>query len=172
MKKYFLFILLLIFCKTSSAQIIMDKYKVGDFTLSLPDYMSKTGGLNPDAVIQFRNMVRDVSGYVIREEKTVKEIDNPANPDINQFYDAFIKDFLKDKEERKVASPKISTNGDVKFIETDLSYLEDETVIYYYYFVGIAETKNAFYKVICSGSLDFKNQYKADFQKILYSIKD
>ena len=80
--------------------------------------------------------------------------------------------FLKDKEERKVASPKISTNGDVKFIETDLSYLDDETVIYYYYFVGIAETKNAFYKVICSGSLDFKNQYKGDFQKILYSIKD
>jgi hypothetical protein len=172
MKNYLLIILLLIFCKSSSAQIIMDKYTVGDFTLSLPDYMSKTGGLSPDAVLQFRNMVRDVSGYVIREEKTVKEIDNPANPDINQFYEVFIKDFLKGKEERKVASPKISTNGDVKFIETDLSYLDDETVIYYYYFVGIAETKNAFYKVICSGSLDFKNQYKGDFQKILYSIKD
>jgi len=172
MKNYFTLIILLVFCETSSAQTKMDKYEVGQFTVSLPDYMSKTGGLNPDAVLQFRNMVRDVSGYIIRKEKSVKEIDNSANPNINQVYDQFFKEFLINKEERKVASANVGTNGDAKFMSTDLTYLDEETVIYYYYFVGIVETKNAFYKVICTSSLDFKNQYKNDFRKIFNSIKD
>jgi len=172
MKHYFTLILLLIFCKTNTAQTLMDKYKVEDFTVSLPYYMSKTGGLDNDAALQFRNMVKDVSGFIIKEAKTVKEIDNPANPDINQFYDQFLKGFLIDKKERKVAAPKISTNGNAKFMSTDLTYLDDETMIYYYYFVGIVETKNAFYKVICSSTLDTKSLFKSDFQKILYSLRD
>nr|WP_294896521.1 hypothetical protein [uncultured Pedobacter sp.] len=172
MKKHPTIILLLICCKVTIAQTLMDKYKVDNFTVSLPYYMSKTGGLNNDAVLQFRNMVKDVSGYILTDEKTVKAIDDPANPDINQVYDQFIKVFLADKKERKIASPKISTNGTAKFISTDLTYLDDETMIYYYYFVGIVETKNAFYKVICTSSLDNKNLFKNDFQKIFYSLKD
>lgn len=172
MKNFIVLILLLIICKTSFAQTKMDKYEVGQFTVSLPDYMSKTGGLNPDAVLQFRNMVRDVSGYIIREEKSVKEIDDTANPSINEYYSQLLKEFLINKEERKVTSPVETTNGDAKFMSTELTFLDDETVIYYYNFVGIVETKNAFYKVICTSSLDFKNQYKNDFQKIFNSIKD
>lgn len=172
MKNYITLIILLFFCKATTAQTLMEKYSLADFTVSLPYYMSKTGGLNEDAVIQFRNMVKDVSGYIIKEEKTVKLIDDPANPNINQVYEQFIKGFLIDKQERKIASPNISTNGNAKFISTDFSYLDDETMIYYYYFIGIAETKNCFYKVICSSSLDNKNLFKSDFQKIFYSIKD
>ncbi|OAQ38404.1 hypothetical protein A5893_13310 [Pedobacter psychrophilus] len=134
--------------------------------------MSKTGGLNNDAAIQFRNMVKDVSGYVIKEGKSVKLFDDPANQDINQYYDQFIKDFLQDKPERKIGSVIQSTNGDVKFMSTDLTFLDDETMIYYYYFIGIAETKNNFYKVICISTLDNKNLFKSDFQKIFNSVKD
>lgn len=172
MKNYITLILLVVFCKATTAQTMMDKYKVDDFTVSLPYYMSKTGGLNNEAAIQFRNMVKDVSGYIVKEEKAVKEIDNAANPDINQFYDQFLKEFLIDKKERKIVAAKESTNGEAKFISTDLTYLDDETMIYYYYFVGIVETKNAFYKVICSSTLDTKNLFKSDFQKIFYSLKD
>jgi hypothetical protein len=172
MKNYLTIILLLILCKATSAQALMDKYKVEDFTVSLPDYMSKTGGINNDAAIQFRNMVRDVSGYVIKEGKSVKLFDDPANHDINQVYDQFIKDFLIDKKERKISSVSVSTNGEVKFVNTDLTFLDDETMIYYYYFIGIAETKNSFYKVICTSTLDTRNLFKSDFQKIFYSIKD
>ncbi len=172
MKRYLTLILILILCKATTAQTLMDKYKVEDFTVNLPDYMSKTGGLNNDAAIQFRNMVKDVSGYVIKEGKSVKLFDDPANQDINQFYDQFIKNFLQDKPERKIASAIQSTNGDVKFMSTDLTFLDDETMIYYYYFIGIAETKNNFYKVICTSTLDNKNLFKSDFQKIFNSIKD
>ena len=150
MKNYLALILFLIFCKATTAQILMDKYTVEGFTVSLPFYMSKTGGLNPDASIQFRNMVKDVSGYVVKEEKSVKLFDDPANQEISQFYDQFVKDFLT----------------------TDFSYLDDETMIYYFHLIGIVETKNAFYKVVCSSSLDDKKLFKSDFQKIVYSIKD
>lgn len=172
MKSYLTLILLLIFCKATTAQTLMDKYNVEDFTVSLPYYMSKTGGLNNDAAIQFRNMVRDISGYIVKEEKAVKEIDDPANPDINQYYAQFLKVFLIDKKDGKVAAPKVSTNGDAKFMSTDLTYLDDETMIDYYCFVGIVETKSAFYKVICTSTLDNKNLFKSDFQKIFSSIKD
>lgn len=172
MKNYLTLILLVVFCKATSAQTLMDKYNVEEFTVSLPFYMSKTGGLNQDASIQFRNMVRDVSGYIIKEEKTVKSIDDPANESINQVYDKFITEFLIDKKERKVGVPSVSTNGNAKFMNTDLTFLDDETMIYYYYFVGIVETKNCFYKVICSSSLDTKTLFKSDFQKIFNSIKD
>ncbi len=172
MKSYIILILLVVFCNAVNAQTLMDKYKAEDFTVSLTYYMSKIGGLNNDAVIQFRNMVKDVAGYIIKDEKSVKLIDDPANPDVNQVYDQFIKDFLKNKEERKVASAKVSTNGTAKFTSTDLTYLDDETMIYYYYFVGIVETKKSFYKVICSSTLDTKSLFKNDFQKIFYSLKD
>lgn len=164
--------LLIAFCKTNSAQTLMDKYDVDGFTVSLPFYMSKTGGLNSDAAIQFRNMVKDVSGYIIKEEKGVKAMDDSTNPDINQVYDQFLKNFLPDKKERKIASPSQSTNGSVKFMNVDFTYLDDETMIYYYYFIGIVETKNCFYKVICSSSLDDKKLFKSDFQKIFLGIKD
>ncbi len=172
MKNYLTLILLLVFCNVGSSQTLMEKYNVEGFTVSLPFYMSKTGGLNQDASIQFRNMVRDVSGYIIKEEKTIKLIDDPANQTINQVYDKFLKDFLIDKKERKVSSPNVSTNGTAKFMSSDLTFLDDETMIYYYYFVGIVETNNCFYKVICLSSLDTKTLFKSDFQKIFASVKD
>ncbi|MFC5283682.1 hypothetical protein [Pedobacter alpinus] len=150
----------------------MEKYTVEEFKISLPYYMSKTGGLNNNAAIQFRNMVRDISGYVIKEEKTVKLFDDPSNKSINDVYDEFIKDFLASKEERKITSPINSTNGTAKFLCTDLTYLDDETMIYYYHFIGIVETSKSFYKIICSSTLDNKNLYKKDFQKIFNSITD
>ena len=105
-------------------------------------------------------MVKDIAGYIIKEEKSVKLIDDPANPSINQVYDQFLTDFFIAKKERKIASPHVSTTGEAKFMNTDLTYLDDETMIYYYHFIGIVETKNCFYKVICYSSLDDENLYK------------
>lgn len=172
MKKLYILIFIIIFSTAGYSQTLMEKYKVGNFSISLPFYMSKTGGLNNDAVLQFRNMVKDVSGYILTEEKTIKEIDDPSNPTINEFYDKFLADFLTDKPDRKVGTPNNSTNGEVKFISTDFSYLDEETMIYYYHFIGIAETKNGFYTVVCTSTLDNKNLFKNDFKKILLSLKD
>ena len=41
-----------------------------------------------------------------------------------------------------------------------------------YYLVGIVETKTTFYKVLTWTNAKNKEKFKADFQRILYSIKD
>jgi hypothetical protein len=38
--------------------------------------------------------------------------------------------------------------------------------------VGIVETKTAYYKVLSWAAAENKDKFKADFQKILYSLKD
>ncbi|MBK0384023.1 hypothetical protein I5M32_13725 [Pedobacter sp. SD-b] len=171
MKKYLLLLLVLTFYETTKAQTQMDTYKQDGFTVSLPYYMSKTGGLNNLASIQYRNMIRGLAGYIVKEDKNVNVSDSTLGG-INNYYHQFIQNFLTDKNERKVTAPKVQVIGETIFSESDLTYNDEETLINYYYFIGIAETSKAFYKVICFGTMDDRSQYKIDFQKILYSIKD
>ena len=80
----------------------MDKYTVGNFTVNLPDYMSKTGGINNAATIQYQSVVKDVYGFVILDTKeelslvemnfgSVNEFETPGNiPSNNVFRRYFI----------------------------------------------------------------------------------
>lgn len=159
---------------TLLAQTNTKEYKVGHvFTINLPDYMTKTGGLNSAAAIQFINVEKDVAGIVIEDTKESLQLAEVANlSDINKFYDAFISDFLKGEEKRTVSAPVNKKIGTTNFTECDVSYYDKDSKIEIYYFVGIAETPTSFYKVLCWGKLENKGTYKADFQKILYSLKD
>jgi hypothetical protein len=158
---------------TTFAQTNLVEYKAGHiFYVSLPNYMSKTTGLNDAAVIQFRNSIKDVAGFIIEDNKEELALADMVFSSINDFYDNFIKNFLIGQNERKVSDPLSKTIGETKFIECDASYIDIESKMGIYYFVGIAETKDAFYKILCFGSLENKDNFKADFQKILYSIRD
>jgi len=155
------------------AQTSMKEYKAGHvFYVSLPEYMSKTSGLNTSATIQFKNTIKDVAGFIVIDTKEELELADMVFTSIDEFYDHFIKDFIVDQEKRTISQTKSHTIGNVKFIECDASYLDTDSNMEIYYFIGIAETNNAFYKVLCFGSLENKETYKTDFQKILYSIKD
>jgi len=163
----------LLLTATTFAQTTMKEYKAGHvFYVSLPDYMSKTTGMNDAAVIQFKNSLKDVAGFIVEDNKEELVLAEMVFSSIDDFYDNFIKDFLVDQEKRIISQTKSQTIGEVKFIECDASYLDKDSKMEIYYFVGIAETKDAFYKVLCFGSLENKDKFKADFQKILYSIKD
>jgi hypothetical protein len=165
--------ILAIMTTNAFAQTIMKEYKAGHvFYVSLPDYMSKTYGINSSAVIQFKNTIKDVAGFIIEDNKEELALAQMTFSSINDFYDNFIKDFLLKEKKRNISQPVSQTIGDVKFIECDASYYDKDSKLDIYYFVGIAETKDAFYKVLCYGALENKDKFKADFQKILYSIKD
>lgn len=154
-------------------QTNMKEYKAGHvFYVSLPDYMSKTSGINDDAVIQFKNVLKDIGGYIIEDTKEELSLLEISFSSINDFYDYFLENFLIKEKKRNVSQPVAQTIGDVKFIELDASYYSEDSDVYIYYFVGIAETNDAFYKVLCYASLENKDKYKVDFQNILYSIKD
>lgn len=79
---------------------------------------------------------------------------------------------MKDEPKRKVSATISKKIGTTNFIETDVSYYDNDSKVEIYYFVGIVETANAYYKVLCWGTLETKDTYKPDFQKIFYSLKD
>jgi hypothetical protein len=155
------------------AQSNIKEYKAGHvFYVSLPDYMSKTTGINDAAVIQFKNTIKDVAGFIIEDNKEELTLAQMTFSSIIDFYDYFIKDFLVNEKKRNISQAVSKTIGETKFIECDASYYDKDSKLEIYYFIGIAETKDAFYKVLCYGSLENKDKFKADFQKILYSIRD
>ncbi|MFZ4398662.1 MAG: hypothetical protein ACOYO1_01410 [Bacteroidales bacterium] len=155
------------------SQTSVREYRIGHvFNVSLPDYMSKTIGLNNASVFQYKNAVKDVYGFIIEDSKEELSMAELNYTSINEFYEDFIKDFLKDEENRKISKPETQKKGEINIIECDASYYDKDAKIEIYYLVGIVETKYAYYKVLSWSAAENKTKFKADFQKIVYSLKD
>lgn len=157
----------------ASAQTTLKEHKGGhEFNISLPDYMSKTVGLNSSSAIQYKSAIKDVYGFVIFDTKEELKLADMNFTSVNEFYEEFIKDFLKGEEKRTVSQPKFQKKGEINFIESDLTYFDKDAKAEIYYLVGIVETPLSFYKVLSWSTVENKDNFKADFQKILYSLKD
>ena len=155
------------------AQTPVKEIKAGHvFYVSLPDYMSKTTGLNSAATLQFKNSVKDIAGFIIEDNKEELALAEMSYTSLTEFYEAFIKDFLIDQEKRKVSKPVSQKKGETNFIECDASYYDKDSKMEIYYFVGIVETKDAYYKILCFGGADSKDKYKKDFENIMFSLRD
>lgn len=142
------------------------------FHVSLPTYMSRTMGLNSASIIQYKSTVKDVYGFIIEDNKEDLKLADMEFSSINEFYENFIKNFLKDEEKRTVSNAKFKQVGGINFAESDATYYDADVKGEIYYLVGIVETKSAFYKVLSWSSAEDKDKFKADFQKIVYSLKD
>ena len=165
-------ILVCMMAKTFAQAPLID-YKAGHtFTISLPEYMTKTAGLNSAAAIQYKSTVKDVYGFVIFDTKEELSLAEMKYTSTNEYYEDFIKDFLKDEDKRKVSKPVAQKKGDINFIECDVTYYDKDAKTDIYYLVGIVETKNSFYKVLSWAAAENKNKFKADFQSIVYSTRD
>ncbi len=174
MKNYFKLLLIIVLIKTSvSAQNDLKQYKAGHvFNIGLPTYMTKTIGLNSSSSIEYENKIKDVFGFVIFDSKEELTMVNLNYSSINEFYEDFIKDFLKDEKKRKISKQISTKKGEINFIECDASYFDNDAKTEIYYLIGIVETKNSYYKVLSWCTLENKDKFKADFQKILYSLND
>lgn len=142
------------------------------FTISLPNYMTKTTGLNTAATIQFKNTVKDIYGMVIYDSKEELKMVDMLYSSATEFFEDFSKDFLKDEEKRTISKSISKKIGNTNFIEFEASYYDKDSKIEIVYIIGIVETPTAFYKILCWSTLENKDKYKADFQKIIYSLKD
>lgn len=166
-------VLLTININSSWAQSALQYYKGGHtFDIGLPAYMSRTMGLNSAASIQYKSVVKDVYGFVICDTKEDLSLAEMKFSSINEFYEDFINSFLTQEENRNVSKPVQQKKGDIHFIESDVVYFDKDAKTDIYYLVGIVETKKAFYKVLSWAVAENKDKFKADFQKILYSLKD
>lgn len=158
---------------TLFAQTTPTEYKIGHVvSISLPDYMSRTMGLNSSSILQYKNNIKDVYGFVIEDNKEELVLVDLKYSSINEFCEEFAKDFLKDEKKKTFSYPEFQKKGDINFAEFDATYYDKEAKIEIYYLVGIVETKTSYYKVLSYTSKANKDKFKADFQSILYSIKD
>lgn len=155
------------------AQTNLKEYKVGHVvSVSLPDYMSKTMGLNSSSILQYKSTVKDVYGFIIEDNKEELTLVEMNYSSINEFCEDFAKDFLKDEKKKTFSYPEYKKIGDINFAEFDATYYDKEVKTEIYYLIGIVETKTSYYKVLSYTSKENKDKFKADFQKILYSLKD
>jgi hypothetical protein len=117
-------------------------------------------------------VVKDVYGFVIFDTKEELSLAEMNYSSLKEFYEDFIDDFLVDQENRKISSPFFQQKGNTNFVECDATYYDKDAELDIYYLVGIVETKMSYYKVLSWTAAESKDKFKADFQKILYSIKD
>lgn len=90
----------------NQGQTTFKELKVGhELFINVPDYMNKTVGLNSSASVQFKNVIKDVAGFVIEDSKEDLKLAETNFSSINEYYDFFIKDFLKDEEKRTISTP-------------------------------------------------------------------
>lgn len=158
---------------SASAQTAFKNTKYGHVVnVSLPEYMSRTIGLNDNAAFQFHNVPKDVSGFIVEDDKAELVIADMKFADAQEFYDNFAKTFLEDQPSRKFSKPDVRKVNGNTYIHSDFSYFDDEAKLDIYYYVGVIETATTFYKLICFTSSAQKETYKPDFDKIMLSIND
>jgi len=157
----------------SQGQTAIKELRVGhEFFISVPDYMTKTVGLNSAASVQFKNVIKDVAGFVIEDPNVDLKLAELNFASINEYYDYFVKDFLKDEEKRTISNPNVFKKGQNNYLEIDASYFDKDSKVDIYYYVCLIETRDYYYKLLCWSSLENKDKFKSDFQKIAYSLRD
>lgn len=164
---------LVLMTATAFSQTELKQYRAGhSFDVSLPEYMSRTIGMNSVSAIEYKSTVKDIYGFIIFDTKEDLALSDMKFSSINEFYEDFIKDFVKDEKKRKVSKPQTQKNGEINYIECDVTYYDQDAETEIYYLVGIVETKTSYYKVLSWVTLENKDKFKADLQKIIYSLKD
>ncbi|OYU96004.1 MAG: hypothetical protein CFE21_06220 [Bacteroidetes bacterium B1(2017)] len=175
MKKLSLLVVALIALSTSKilAQTALRAEVVGhQFHITVPDYMIRTIGINDAASVQFKNDAKDVYSFVIEDSKADLLLVDMKFSSAKEFYDNFIKDFVKDMKGIVQTTPKEFTKEGVKYVQTELSYYDKEVKGKIYYNITIAETKDYFYKILSYTSEANKATLREDLTNLATTIRD
>lgn len=147
--------------------------KVGHtFMIGLPDYMSKTVGLNTAASVQFKSTVKDVYGFVIIDLKEELDLAELKYSTVEEYFNSSFSDFFKGEKNVKMSEAHLEKKGELNFIEKDVTYYSKDIKGEIYYFIGALETKTAYYRLFTWSLASNKDKFKQDFQAILYSIHE
>src|SRR5688572_15081986 len=112
---------------SASAQTNFIERKAGhQYYLAVPDYLNKTIGLNDVATAQYKNQVKEAYVIVIEDSKEELAIVELSYSSPEEFYNSFIDSFLADLKKRKVGKATSSAVGDVKFVQSEASYYDEE----------------------------------------------
>ena len=131
------------------------------FTMTVPDYMSKDEKLRPGAEFQYCNHYRNTYAVVFSEKK---------DKDFQAFYNEQIAVIKKALDKPAVNDSTVIELPGAKGIHTEISgKISGETI---YYSVLTLETKDKYYQdCVWTRGEDRKLKYGKDIERILLSFK-
>ena len=158
---------------SSFAQTTFNTVKTGHtVSFSVPDYMSRTTGINDVSFLQFKSIPKDVYTFMIEDSKVELDIVEMKFTSVMDFYEFFIKDFLISEKKRKVNTPVSFTKDDVNYVQTELTYYDKDSKFEIYYNITIAETAGYFYQILSYTSEENSVNVKADLTALGSSLKE
>ena len=175
MIKNFLFVatFIQIFVSSTFAQTTLSTVKTGHtVSFSVPDYMSRTTGINDASFLQFKSIPKDVYTFIIEDSKAELDLVEMKFSSVMDFYEFFIKDFLISEKKRKVNAPVSFTKDNVNYVQTELTYYDKDSKFDIYYNITIAETAGYFYQILSYTSEENSVNVKADLTALGSSLKE
>lgn len=134
------------------------------FIIAYPDYMEECDDLTPIADLQYKNSYRNTYSIVRVEDKADKSLleFQKEGLDVIKNYDLLSNPLVTDSFYRE--------SLDFTAIDVQMyGIMEDENI---YYWHSAFESKGKFYEVVCwTRSMDRKQRYGADIEKIISSFK-
>lgn len=155
------------------AQTSFNRVKTGHtVSFSIPEYMSRTTGINDASFLQFKSIPKDVYTYMIEDSKVELDIVEMKFTSVMDFYEFFIKDFLISEKKRKVSAPVSLTKDGVNYVQSELTYFDKDSKFEIYYNITIAETAGYFYQILSYTSEENSINVKADLTALGSSLKE
>ena len=162
-----------IISSSAFAQTTFNTVKTGHtVSFSVPDYMSRTTGVNDASFLQFKSIPKDVYTYMIEDSKAELDLVEMKFTSVMDFYEFFIKDFLISEKKRKVSAPVSLTKDGVNYIQSELTYFDKDSKFEIYYNITIAETAGYFYQILSFTSEENSINVKADLTALGSSLKE
>ena len=155
------------------AQTTFNTVKTGHVvSFSVPEYMSRTTGVNDASFLQFKSIPKDVYTFMIEDSKEELSIAEMKFTSVMDFYEYFIKDFLISEKKRKVSTPVSLTKDGVSYVQSELTYFDKDAKSDIYYNITIAETEGYFYQILSFTSEENSINVKADLTALGSSLKE
>lgn len=136
--------------------------------VDVPDYMTKTFGLNDIAKVQYANSEKEAYTIIIEEDKDDIKTAGGSFENSQDYYNYFIKNFGIDSVE--VLSEAPTKSGKLNAYQAQIAGHIDNLDLFY--LVTIIESPTHYYNIISWTMAENKNQLIDDFKRIVSSLKE
>lgn len=149
---------------------LLEPKKAGHvFYVSVPAYMQETRGLNEAASFEYQSTEKQSYLMVIDDAKSsLKSIDLSFSSPEEYFLS--IQDFYMSDADKSTLKKRTLTIQNMPSLLTEFERkLENITLSY---MIGVVESKEYYYQVVCWTTSDNKQAMWQDFEKIITSLKE
>lgn len=149
---------------------VFTEKKVGHvFSVSVPDYLQETRGLNDAASFQYQNEVKQAYTMVIDDAKSGLQSLGISFASPEEYYHSIESFYLAEGDDVTQALQNMSVNGQ-KAVQ--ISFVRHFDQVDLAYLITIVETPNYFYQIVSWTSVENSNALMPDFKKIAQSLKE